>query len=62
MSNETKKKRITADSEAERYLNLQLSLSKQSKVSNLLCIILAMGFIFGFAVAMWIVPDKAFSA
>ncbi|MBQ8474672.1 MAG: hypothetical protein IJ499_03305 [Clostridia bacterium] len=62
MSNETKKKRITADSEAERYLNLQLSLSKQSKVSNLLCIILAMGFIFGFAVAMWIVPDKDFSA
>lgn len=62
MSNETKKKRITADSEAERYLNLQLSLSKKSKVANLICIILAMGFIFGFAVAMWIVPDREFSA
>lgn len=57
-----KKKRIDGDSEAERLLQLQLSLAPQSKVANLLCAILAMGFIFTFAILLWVVPDKDFSA
>ena len=57
-----KKKRIDGDSEAERLLALQMSLKNESKISNWLCAILTMGFIFGFALLLWIMPDKDFSA
>lgn len=57
-----KKKRIDGDSEAERLLALQMSLKNESKIANWLCAILAMGFIFGFAILLWITPDKDFSA
>ncbi len=57
-----KKKRIDADSEAERLLELELSLKNESKISNWLCTILTMGFIFLFAILLFAMPDKDFSA
>lgn len=57
-----KKKRIDADSEAERLLELELSLKNESKISNWLCTILSMGFIFVFAILLFAMPDKDFSA
>ena len=57
-----KKKRIDADSEAQRLLELELSLKNESKISNWLCTILTMGFIFVFAILLFVLPDKEFSA
>lgn len=61
-NNKPKKRHPSADEEAARYLNLQLSLKRGSKASNLLLIILTMGFVFAFAVLFWALPDKSFSA
>ncbi|MBQ7836862.1 MAG: hypothetical protein IJ389_06360 [Clostridia bacterium] len=57
-----KKKRIDGDSEADRLLELQLSLKDKSKVSNWLCSILAMAFIFIFAILFWVVPDREYTS
>ncbi len=56
------KKRIDGDSEADRLLELQMSLKDKSKVANWLCAVLAMGFIFSFAILLFVLPDKSFSA
>lgn len=57
-----KKKRVSADDAAAQYLEVQMSLKGESRFSNLLLIILTMGFIFTFAVMFWVIPDKDFSA
>ncbi len=57
-----KKKRVDGDSEALRLLELQMKLKNESKIANWLCAVLAMGFIFGFAILLWVTPDKTFSA
>lgn len=56
------KKKKDADTEAAEYMELQLSLSKSSKISNLLITVLTLGFIFTFAVLFWVLPDQSFSA
>ena len=62
MEEKKTKKRVDGDSEALRLLDLQLSLKNESKISNWLCAILAMGFIFTFAILLFVTPDKEFSA
>ncbi len=62
MEEKKTKKRVDADSEAERLLQLELSLKNESKISNWLCAILSMGFIFVFAILLFVMPDKSFSA
>jgi len=62
MEEKKTKKRVDGDSEALRLLDLQLSLKNESKISNWLCAILAMGFIFTFAILLFVLPDKEFSA
>lgn len=59
---ENVKKRKDADTEAAEYMDLQMSLSKDSKFSNILLIILTLGFIFAFAILFWVLPDNDFSA
>ncbi len=61
-NNAPKKKRISADDVAAEYLQLQMSLKDKSRGTNLLLIILTMGFIFTFAVLFWALPDSDFSA
>ena len=56
------KKRKDADTEAAEYLNLQLSLSKESKIPNIILCVLTLGFIFAFAILFWVLPDNDFSA
>ena len=56
------KKRKDADTEAAEYLQLQMSLSKESKFSNILLCVLTLGFIYIFAALFWILPDNDFSA
>lgn len=62
MEEKKTKQRIDGDSEALRLLELQLSLKNESKISNWLCAILSMGFIFIFAILLFVLPDKDFSA
>ncbi|MBR6651317.1 MAG: hypothetical protein IKL36_07920 [Clostridia bacterium] len=62
MEEKKTKKSIDSNSEALRLLDLQLSLKNESKISNWLCAILAMGFIFTFAILLFVTPDKEFSA
>ena len=42
-------------------LELQKSISSKSKFNDILLTVLSLLIIFGFAAAMWIVPDKDFS-
>ncbi len=56
-----KEKFKSADNTAAEYLQLQLSKSRESRFENILVTVLVMGFIFLFAVAFWIVPDRDFS-
>ena len=56
------KKRVDADSEAERLLQLEMSLKDSSKIANWLTTVLAMAFIFIFAIMFWIVPDREFTS
>ncbi len=62
MEEKKTKARIDGDSEAARLLDLQLSLKNESKISNWLCAVLTMGFIFTFAILLFVMPDKEFSA
>lgn len=56
------KKRKDADTEAAEYMALQMSLSKESKFSNILLCVFTLGFIYIFAALFWILPDNDFSA
>lgn len=55
------KKRKDADAEAAEYMQLQMSVSKKSKLSNILLCVLTLGFVYAFAVMFWAFPDKDFS-
>ena len=55
-------KRKDADTEAAEYMELQMKLSDKSKASNIVLIILTLGFIFAFAILFWVMPDNDFSA
>lgn len=61
MTNETKKKFKSADDVAQEYLELQLSMKKESRFSNILLIVLTLGFIYALSVLFWVMPDKDFS-
>lgn len=50
-----------ADEVAAEYMSLQFSLKRSSRFENILLAVLTMGFIFFFAIAFWVVPDKDFS-
>ena len=56
-----KEKIKTADDEAKEYLDLQLSKGRESRFENVLTSIFMIGFVFFFAIAFWIVPDRSFS-
>lgn len=58
---EQKKKRVSADGYAAECLKLQMNLKNESKFSNILLIILTMGFVFTFAILFWAMPDRDFS-
>lgn len=53
--------RKDADTEAAEYMQLQMSLSKKSRFSNIFLCVLTLGFIYAFAVLFWVLPDKSFS-
>lgn len=56
-----KKEKITADGEAAKYLQLQMHLKKESRGTDLLLILLTLGFIYVMAVLFWVLPDSDFS-
>ncbi len=57
-----KKEKITADSEAARYLQMQMHLKKESRGADVLLILLTLGFIYVMAILFWVLPDADFSA
>ncbi|MCI8610337.1 MAG: hypothetical protein HFE66_00270 [Clostridiales bacterium] len=57
-----KKEKITADSEAARYLHLQMQVKKESRGADVLLILLTLGFIYVMAILFWVLPDSKFSA
>lgn len=57
-----KKERITADGEAEKYLQLQMHMKKESRGADILLILLTLGFIYVMAILFWVLPDSDFSA
>ncbi len=59
MTNEIKKRMKSADDVAAEYLELQFSMKKESRLANVLTIVLTLGFIYTFAVLFWVLPDKA---
>ena len=62
MANDTdKSKIISADGEAKKYFDLQMSLKGSSRFANILLTFLTMGFVFVFAALFWILPDRDFS-
>lgn len=56
-----KEKFKSADDTATEYLELQLSKSRESRFENILTTVLMLGFVFFFAIAFWVVPDRDFS-
>lgn len=52
---------MDADGEADFYLEKQLKLKNVERVSDILLLVLTLGFIYVFAVLFWIIPDADFS-
>ncbi|MBE6587787.1 MAG: hypothetical protein E7647_05160 [Ruminococcaceae bacterium] len=56
-----KEKFKSADDVAAEYMELQLSKSRESRFENILVTVLTVGFVFIFAIAFWLLPDRDFS-